>query len=94
MSITNIYKYQPKKSGHVNQNPPRSPTHHHQFSKALKFTHYTYHSSSIGQSTLALALLVLKLIIIYLKIRIFRLDMWIIGVHAILVLFNYWLHRL
>ena len=68
--------------------------HHHRFSKALKFTLYTYQSISIGQSTLALALLDLKWIEIYLKIRIFRLDMWIIGVHAILVLFNYLLHRL
>ena len=53
--------------------------------QALKFTLYTYQSISIGQSTLALALLDLKPIEIYLKIRIFRLDVWIIGVHAILV---------
>ena len=58
-----------------------------------QFTLYTYHnhSSSIGQSTLALALLVLKLIVIYLKICIFQLE---VGVHAINVLFNYMLHRL
>ena len=41
--------------------PDTTPTnHHHQFSKALKFTLYTYRSSSIGQSMLALALLDLK----------------------------------
>jgi hypothetical protein len=36
---------------------------------------------------LALALLDLKPIEIYLKIRIFRLDVWIIGVHAILIFY-------
>ena len=76
--------------GCTRKNRPSFLTHDtptHRFSKALKFTLYTYQSISIGQSTLALALLDLKPIEIYLKIRIFRLDVWIIGVHAILIFY-------